>query len=156
MARPSFNIEWEAHEYEHKERSSDWFWAVGIISVAIAVVSFILGNVIFGILVIIAAFALSIFANRPPAVVDVSINERGITRGKIHYPYQTLESFWIDTEHPEKKIILKSQKMFMPLIVIPLGEGVDIDDLHEVLSQFLKEEYHSLPIIEKLLDYLGF
>ena len=156
MARPSFNIEWEAHEYEHKERSSDWFWAVGIISVAIAVVSFILGNVIFGILVIIAAFALSIFANRPPAVVDVSINERGITRGKIHYPYQTLESFWIDTEHPEKKIILKSQKMLMPLIVIPLGEGVDIDDLHEVLSQFLKEEYHSLPIIEKLLDYLGF
>ncbi len=156
MARPSFNIEWEAHEYEHKERSSDWFWAVGIISVAIAIVSFILGNVIFGILVIIAAFALSIFANRPPAVVDVSINERGITRGKIHYPYQTLESFWIDTEHPEKKIILKSQKMLMPLIVIPLGEGVDIDDLHEVLSQFLKEEYHSLPIIEKLLDYLGF
>jgi len=58
MPRPKFLIEWDAHEYEHRERSPDWFWAVGIISVSVAVAAVIFGNIIFGILVIIAAFTL--------------------------------------------------------------------------------------------------
>src|SRR3989344_2844020 len=114
MARPTFKIEWDAHEYEHKERSPDWFWAVGIISVSVAIASVIFDNIIFGLLVIIGAFTLSLFAKRPPSTLHVVVDEKGITRGKIRYPHSTLESFWIDTEHPHKKIILKSEKMFMP------------------------------------------
>ena len=156
MPRPSFKIEWDAHEYEHKERSPDWFWAVGIISVSIAIASVIFGNIIFGILVLISTFTLAIFASRPPSTLHVVVDEKGITRGKIRYPISTLESFWIDTDHPHKKIILRSQKMFMPLIVVPLGDEVDVEDLHESLSLFLTEEFHSLPLIERLLEYLGF
>lgn len=156
MARPSFRMEWEAHEYEHKHRSQDWFWAVGIISVSIAVAAVIFGNVILGILILVGAFSLTIFANRPPSIQHVILDESGITRGKIHYPFQTLESFWIDSQHSHKKIILKSEKTFMPLIVIPIGEGVDMDQIHDILIQFLEEEYHSLPFVERILEYLGF
>ncbi|OHB10413.1 MAG: hypothetical protein A3H60_00250 [Candidatus Zambryskibacteria bacterium RIFCSPLOWO2_02_FULL_44_12b] len=156
MPRPSFNIEWDAHEYEHKERSPDWFWAVGIISVSIAVAATIFGNIIFGLLVLIGAFALSLFTNRHPNSTHVIVNEKGVTRDRIHYPYSSLESFWIDTDHPHKKIFLRSEKMFMPLIIVPLGESVDVDNLHESLSQFLSEEFHSLPFVEKILEYLGF
>ena len=156
MPQPSFKIEWDAHEYEHKERSSDWFWAVGIITVSVSVVSVILGNIIFGILILISAFALSLFANRPPSTLHVVVDEKGVARGKIRYPYSTLESFWIDTEHPHKKIIMRSEKTFMPLIIVPLGENVDVEELHENLSHFLTEEFHSLPFVEKILEYLGF
>ena len=52
MPQPSFKIEWDAHEYEHKERNRDWFWAVGIISVSLAVVAVIFGNIIFAILIL--------------------------------------------------------------------------------------------------------
>jgi len=156
MARPSFNMEWDAHEYEHKERASDWFWAVGIISVSVAVAAVIFGNIIFGILVLLAAFTLSIFASRPPTTLHMVVDEKGITRGKVRYPFSTLKSFWIDTDHPHKKIILQSEKMFMPLIIVPLSEEVDIEQLHENLSLFLAEEFHSLPFIERILEYLGF
>ena len=156
MPQPSFKIEWDAHEYEHKERGSDWFWAVGIVSVSVAIAAVIFGNIIFGILVIIGAFTLSLFANRPPNTLRIVADEKGITRGKIRYPYSTLESFWIDTEHPHKKIILRSQKMFMPLIIVPLGDSVDVEQLHENLSRFLSEEFHSLPLVERFLEYLGF
>lgn len=156
MPRPSFKIEWDAHEYEHKERSPDWFWAVGIISVSVAIASVIFGNIIFGILVIIATFALSIFANRPPSTLHVIVDERGITRGNVLYPYQTLKSFWIDIEHSHKKIILRSEKMFMPLIIIPLSDEVDVERIHDSLSQFIAEEFHTLPFVEKVLEYLGF
>jgi hypothetical protein len=156
MPRPSFKIEWDAHEYEHKERSSDWFWAVGIISVSVAVTAVILGNIIFGILVLISAFALSLFANRLPSTIHMIVDEKGVTRDKILYPYPTLKSFWIDTEHPHKKIILRSEKMFMPLIVIPLGDETLVEKIHENLSSMLSEEFHSLPFVEKILEYLGF
>lgn len=156
MPRPKFLIEWDAHEYEHRERSPDWFWAVGIISVSIAIASVIFGNIIFGILVIIAAFTLSLFANRPPSTLHVVVDERGVTRGHVLYPFHSLKSFWIDTEHPHKKIILRSEKMFMPLIIVPLGEEVDVEELHGNLLQFLSEEFHTLPFVEKILEYLGF
>lgn len=156
MRQPAFKIEWDAHEYEHKERSSDWFWAVGIVSISLAITSVILGNIIFGILVLLSAFTLSLFASRPPSTLHVVIDEKGITKGKVRYPYQTLQSFWIDTDHPHKKIILRSEKLLMPLVIVPLGDETDIDELHENLSKFLSEEVHSLPLIERILEYLGF
>jgi hypothetical protein len=151
-----FKIEWEAHEYEHKERSPDWFWAVGIISVAVAITSIIFGNVIFGILVIIATFSLALFINREPSITHASLNERGITRGKMHYPYSTLDSYWIDVEHPHKKILLKSKKLFMPLIIVPISDEVDPEALDDALIQHLPREFHNLSIVEQALEYLGF
>ena len=156
MARPPFKIEWDAHEYEHKERGQDWFWAVGIITVALAIATIIFGNIIFGILIIISAVALSLFANRPPETLHIIIDEQGITRGKIRYLYPSLHSFWIDTEHPHMKIILRSEKLLMPLIIIPLGEEVDPERLNRILSKYLTEEFQSLPIVENILEYLGF
>ena len=150
-----FQLEWDAHEYEHKERSEDWFWAVGIISISVAIASVIFGNVIFGILVIVSVFALALFINRPPETIHVVVNERGITRGNILYPYDTLTSYWLDTEHPHPKILLSSQKPFMPIIVVPIGNS-NAEELDKVLAQFLPEKYHSLPFVEQVLEYLGF
>ena len=156
MARPPFKLEWDAHEYEHKERSQDWFWAVGIIAVSLAVTAIILGNIIFGILILIGTFSLSLFAKRAPDTIHVVIDEKGITRGRIRYPFPTLTSFWIDVEHPHKKIILRSEKMFMPYIIVPLADDVDPERLARILSKYMYEEYHSLPLVEKILECLGF
>ncbi|MEK7227637.1 MAG: hypothetical protein AAB641_01975 [Patescibacteria group bacterium] len=156
MPRQTFTIEWDAHEYEHKERSRDWFWAVGIISFSMAIASVIFGNIIFGLLILISVFALALFINRPPETIHVVVDERGITRDKIRYPYSTLESYWIDTEHPHKKIILRSKKLLMPLIIVPLSDDVPLDELDDMLAHSLSREYHSLPFVEQILEYLGF
>jgi hypothetical protein len=157
MKKPApFKIEWDAHEYEHKERSQDWFWAVGIVTVAIAVATVIFGNVIFGLFILTAVFSLALFINRPPETVHIAVSEKGVTKDKIHYPYSTLRSFWIDIEHSHPKIFLKSEKVFMPLIIIPLSQEIDPEQLHDILSQFLEEEYHSLPLVERIIEFLGF
>src|SRR3990167_9863026 len=147
MPKPTlrFNIEWDAYEYEHKERSSDWFWATGIIAVAIAIISVIFGNIIFAILVLVGSFSLSLFVNREPEAIRCTIDDTGVTRGKVKYPYSTLSSFWIDTYHSHKKIILKSKKLLMPLIIVPMGNDAPLDELDEILDRFLSREFHSLP-----------
>ena len=151
----TFKIEWVAHEHEHKERTSDWLWSVGILTAAAAVVSIIFGNIIFAILILTAVFAMALFVNRPPEEVHVVVDEKGITRGNVRYPYSSLKSFWLDETHPHPKILLRSEKVFLPIIVVPLGE-TDAVQLNEILSRYLNEEYHSLPFAEKVLEYLGF
>jgi hypothetical protein len=155
VAKETFRIEWEAHEYEHKERTSDWYWAVGIVAVSGAIASIIFGNIIFGILLLISVFSLTLYINRPPEVTHVLVNEVGVLRGSTFYPYSTLHSFYIDEDHPHRKILIRSKKMLMPLIVVPLGE-MNADRVHHNLSGKLPEEYLSLPFVEKILEYFGF
>jgi hypothetical protein len=52
-------LEWQAPEYIHTEKTGDWYWIVGIISVSIFLISAILGDIIFGLLVLVSTFALS-------------------------------------------------------------------------------------------------
>lgn len=149
-------MEWDAHEHEHKERSSDWFWAMGIVTISLAVVSVIFGNIIFAIFLLTAVFALALFINKVPDTVHVVVDERGVTKDKLHYPYSTLRTFWIDPEHSHPKILFSSEKIFMPLIVVPLDTSVNLEQLADNLSQHLSEKYHSLPFVEKMIEYLGF
>ena len=48
-------IAWEAPEYYHTDKTADWFWTLGIITVTIVIVSLLLGNILFAIFVLIAA-----------------------------------------------------------------------------------------------------
>lgn len=156
MAKGTFALEWVAHEYEHKERSQDWFWATGIITAGAALAFIIFGDVIFGILILVAAAALALFINRPPEDVSITISEQGVRRGNVLYPFDTLAGFWIDTEHPHKKVLIRSKKALMPLIIVPLSEEVSLDALRAELGKRIQEEYHSLPLAERILEYLGF
>ncbi|MEQ1561475.1 MAG: hypothetical protein ABL899_01990 [Nitrospira sp.] len=148
-------ISWKAPEYIHSEKTTDWYWIVGIITISIAVIAVILNNIIFGILIVTASFTLSLFASRKPSLVDITIDNSGVTSGKIKYPYSNLESFWVETRDAHHRIILKSKKLFMPFIVL-LIENADPEQIHSTLSKYLKEEEHTEPLLEKIIIYLGF
>ena len=151
-----FRLEWLAPMHEHKIRSSDWLWAVGIITFSLALASVIFGNIILAIFILLSAFSLSLFINKEPAKIHVVIDEKGITKGRIHYSYKSLTSYWLDTDHPHPKIILQSSKYLMPLIIVPIGDEINAEELDRRLSRFLEEKYHSMPFIENVQEILGF
>lgn len=148
-------LSWHTHEYFHTEKSADWYWIVGIITISIAVISIILNDVIFAILIIISSFTLSLFASKRPNIVQVNIDNLGVTVGRTRYPYGNLESFWIEMEGHYPRILIKSKKVFMPYIVIFIEE-IDPERIHAALLTHLKEEVHTEPFLEKVLLYLGF
>ena len=148
-------IEWNATEHYHFERSPDWFWAVGIISVTCAVLAFIFSNIVFGIFIIIAALTLVIHAAKAPRNLHYEINDHGVVIDNILYPFLNLDSFWIDTLHHEPKVLLKSRKTFMPYISIPISE-VSPEDVRTVLLTYIAEQEHVEPFSQKLMEVLGF
>lgn len=148
-------LSWRTHEYFHTPKTADWYWIVGTITLSIALIAIILNNVIFAVLIIVSSFTLSLFASKRPDIIDIEINNSGVIVNRDLYGYKDLESFWIETEDGNPRIIIKSKKLFMPYISIFI-EDVHPDDIHALLSAHLEEERHSEPLLEKLLIYLGF
>ncbi len=148
-------ISWQTIEYLHSKKSADWYWIVGAVAISIAVISIILNNLIFGILIIVAAFTLALFASKPPRVLDVEIGNHGVSLNHLYHPYSELDSFWIEIDDPHPKIILKSKKVLAPFTTIFI-EDIPPEEIHGILSRNLREEKHVEPFLEKLLVHLGF
>lgn len=149
-------MEWETPEHEHKDHSPDWFWAVGIVSLAVAIAAFLLGNFVFGILVIIAGLALILVAREGRQHVRVSLSERGVQVHHELFPYRNLKTFSIDDVHDNPYLILHSNRLIFPHIKIPISHDIDLASLRAYLSQYLSEEDHEPSIIDAIVHFLGF
>jgi len=150
------SLKWSAPEYHHYQRSTDWFWAVGIITVCIAVLAFVFNNALFGILIILSAGILIFYTVRPPQEVEYEINNRGIMIGKDLHPYLTIDSFWVETRRGgDPKIILKSKKTIMPYLIIPVHND-SADEVANILREYLEEKEMQEPASQKVMEYLGF
>jgi hypothetical protein len=151
----SQKISWTATEYDHTHKEPDWFWALFIVAGAGSVAALIYGNVLFAIVVLLSAFTIATHANKKPELVNFEITKRGVRIGEKLYLYDSLEAFCIKDESHKKKLLLQSTRLFMPLLVIPLGE-TNPRSVEEFLKEFLQEETIHEPLAQKLFEYFGF
>jgi hypothetical protein len=148
-------IFWNAHEHLHTEKKPDWYWMVGIITLALAAVAIIFGNIITGIFILVATSALVIHTAIPAKNIYHEVNDRGIVVDNVLYPFLSLESFWIPHDEFPPKILVKSRKTFMPYIVIYIDE-VDPEEVREVLLRYIAETEHHESLLKHILERLGF
>jgi hypothetical protein len=148
-------LRWSAYEHEHIERGSNWFWALGIVAVCVALVSILFHDVLFAILVILAATTLGMLANVPPDLVQFEISDRGIRVGGTLHRFDEIISFWVEEEKSERPLLLVDTIKFMsPNLIIPI-EHID----PHVIRTFLQERTQEVPMKEpfahKILEFLG-
>ncbi len=152
-------LEWSSYEHSHKDtKSQDWFWALGLVVVAIVVAAVLLGNVLFGVLILLSGVVLGLSANQSPRKITYAITPRGIIIDDTLYPYKNLESFWIDeTSHPKRNmLIIDTQKPLIPHIIINLPDSIDRDTLQDYLLDYLPEEELYEPISQRIAELFGF
>ena len=154
-------ISWVAAEYEHQEHGADWYWALGIITVSLAIAFIIAGNMLLSVIIILGMGILLYYEKHPAPVVEYKISKAGIRAGKILYPWESLHSFWIlqkeedAKDYHAPKLLLVSKKHLMPHIVIPLTEFV-LEDVHEIIGKMVPEEPRVEPLPDRLMRKLGF
>jgi hypothetical protein len=147
-------LRWSAPEYFEKERSNDWFWGLGLGALLITLVSLYFRNYLFAVLVIISAFSLTLFAIRKPRTIEYELSEKGIRADSLLYPFQSIESFWVEEIHETPKIILASKKFLVPYIVIPII-GHDSKKIRDSLLEHLPEVEHHEPLIYIIAERFG-
>lgn len=151
----SNKIEWSALEYEDKERGSDWYFALGIIVVAGSVASIIFGNYFFAGLLVLGGLLLGFFAKKKPDTIYYELGEKGLRMQNRIYPYDSIKSFYIETEgHP--MFIFRSDRFFMPIIAIPVDEEIGEAIRYVMLEKSIPEEKMSEHSSVKIMDRLGF
>ncbi|HVX90085.1 MAG TPA: hypothetical protein VHC20_00275 [Candidatus Paceibacterota bacterium] len=153
MPRPPI-FEWEGTEYTFKEKTADWYWAVGIIAVAAAIASLLFGNVILAILIIVAAASVAIAAAKQPRAHRFAVTEQGLTIGDRLYPYDTMLHYsvleYVDLDLPPA-LSIKTRSLFAPHLLIPLVD-VDPDEVYEYLSLHLDEGNHHTSVVDRLVE----
>jgi hypothetical protein len=151
----SLPLRWEAYEHEHIERGSDWFWALGIVAVCGAIISILFGNVIFAILIAVAASTIALTANKPPELVRFELSDRGIRIGNELHRYSEVIAFWVEEERTEGPVLLVDTKKWLsPNLFIPI-EGIDPDLVRAYLQERATERYMKEPVAHKILEFFG-
>lgn len=157
MARAAL-FEWEGREYDHNPKSADWYWALGIISVAGAIASVLFGNYLLALLILIATGALALHAAKQPPIHRFQLVEEGIRIGEELHPFDQMVSFSvledIEGEYPPM-ISIKTESWFSPHLIIPLA-GVDADAVYAYFLQHVQEEEHPHSITDLVATWLGF
>jgi hypothetical protein len=149
-------ISWQGYEYDYHEKSSDWFWALGIIGISSAVTAIIFSNVLFALLILIGAFTMALFAVKKPHLVHFEINRKGILIDKAFYPFNTLESFWITQDSKgHDTLIVKSDRVITPYLFIPLT-NTEEEVVHQALKEKLTEEELHEPVAHRIFEFFGF
>ncbi len=154
---------WEEYNYMYFAKDKDWKWSVGIISVTIALISFMFSNLTFGILVIVSTLVLLLHAFKEPRILRFEINTTGVRINQKTWNFSELRSFWIEDNrenHISSRILFsKTGDLYDPLLILTLPievTGKDIHSIHEELVKILPEERMKESIFHTILEYLGF
>ncbi len=150
------SITWEAPEHHHVEKNPEWFAVLGIIALAASAAAFMVGNILFSVLIILMAIATALTSLRTPQTIPFAVTARGVRVDDRLYPYTTLESYYIDEDDPKgPQLLIKGERLIMPLIVIPLPEE-EVDEIEDLIAMKLPEEHLEEPFFAKVLEYFGF
>lgn len=145
---------WQCYEHVHEQRTRDWYWALGIIALAGAVASIVMSNVLFALIIILAALIWGLLSSQPPEITTIGIYERGLRIGEQLYPWSDVRSYWVDDEAEENQLLIDTKRMLSPNLVIALGE-LDPEVVRSTMERFAQEEYLHESLPHRLFQLLG-
>lgn len=158
MEEPLVAAEWKAKEFEFVPKTSTWYWSIGILSVGSAVAAFIVGNILFGIILLLAGGTVSLIGSRRPALHHFRITDRGIHVGDQIFKYDNISRFAMDDHLKEgvpEKLHFELKQGIVKVITIPL-EGADFRKVRTELKNRNIEETEDLDTLTaRVADWMG-
>ncbi|KND46860.1 MAG: hypothetical protein AB199_00295 [Parcubacteria bacterium C7867-004] len=155
MARAVF-FEWEATEYAFEQKGADWYWALGIIAVAIAITSILFGNVILALLVLAASGTLAIAVAKHPRTHLFRVTDEGVMIDENLYTYEHILSFsileYLDPAFPTA-LSIKTSRIFAPHLLIPIV-GPDPMEVYEFFVRHVEEGKHDESLVDRIIELL--
>ena len=146
-------LEWHSPEHHFDKKSKDWYWILGVFALGASILAFYFDNFLFGVFILIASLTIGILSYKETKITPVKITYKGIIFGKQLYPWLSYRSFWIEDEHTHGfRILMHPLNSYLPLTIIPINEGVDLNDVRDVLLEFLEEEFLEESFVHKWFD----
>ena len=151
-------FEWEGKEFAPETRSADWYWALGIVAIALMVVCVMINNFLLAIVVLIGSITTALLAAKRPRIHRFTVTDSGITIDTKHYLFKDMLHFsifeFVDETKPAA-LSIKTKKLLSPHLMIPIVNH-DPLDIYEYISLHLPEGRHEESFADKLVELMGF
>ncbi len=153
---------WEEYSHLYVPKDKDWKWSVAIISITIALISFMFSNITFGFLIIISTIVLMLNSFHEPGLVRFEINTKGIRVNQEFWSFTDIKSFWIEDNrehHIHSRILFSHDGLFNSLLILYLPIEItnnQMHDIHQELVKILPEQRLRESFFQTTLEYLGF
>lgn len=133
-------MSWKTLEFERHERSRSWYVWMALITLALVGWSFWTGNVLFSLIIIMAAILIFILGEKKPRMIDFSITNLGVIFGEKFVPYKDIKNFWIAYELPfVKNAYFEMQSAISPRLTVGLDKMNPVE-IRNTLLKYIKED----------------
>jgi len=146
---------WSVTTHEHRERSTDWYWALGLVGVAGAVASVFFGNAMLAIIIVLGLGSIGVLAVRGPREHLVKIDERTLTIDGTRYPFSSILSFWVEHDTDTPRLFMTLGGVIAPHFSLTLDSRSQAADVREHLRRHIKEEEQGPHLGEHLAEIFG-
>ncbi|MDB5224660.1 MAG: hypothetical protein JWO43_282 [Candidatus Adlerbacteria bacterium] len=154
MAQES-GISWKVVTHEHKDRSVDWYWTLGVLTVVGVGLSIYFDNYLLALILIVGAISLGFLTARGPREHMVRIDSRGIIVDGTLHPYASVTSFGITEETHRQHLVVHTTGILASRIVAPI-EGISPETVRMTLRRHNIEEIAEEPrFFDSVAEILG-
>lgn len=149
-------IAWEAPEFVYYKKTSGWYAIMGLVGIILTIYAIATKNPIMAITFGLIFIVIFVYAEKKPLLLKFGITPKGIkVQDRIYY-FDYLESFWIFYDPPlVKTLSVKSRKVLMPLIKIPLGKANPLE-ARKILLKYLEEKEQRESLIDVIARIIRF
>ncbi len=150
--------EWDGMEYAFEEHGADWYWALGIITLALCVAALLFGDIILALLILAGASAIALQAAKHRRQHHFAIYDNGLAIDGNLYLFANMRDFgileYLDPALPPA-LSLKTNHIFSPHILVPIND-YDPDEIYDYVSQHLPEGMHEETLLDRVTEILRF
>lgn len=149
------DMTWNVLTHEHHERSIDWFWTVGTITLAGIVAAVYFGNILFAVIILIGSGCIGFLAARGPREHMIKIGERGISIDGTLYRWSALHTFWVEHDTHNPRLFLTMNGILSSHVSLELDTMQQGQEVRAHLKRHVEEEEQGPHIGEQLAEVLG-
>ncbi|MEI7719671.1 MAG: hypothetical protein WCI89_00470 [bacterium] len=148
-------ISWQVATHTHYERSPDWYWTLGVVAVVGAGISIYFSNMLFALILLIGASSVGMLVARGPREHLVSLGARGVSMDGTLYPYESVQSFWVEQHVETPRLFLTTSNFLHPHIIIPLDSVAHGEEVRGHLAQYAEETERLPRFSEEVAEIFG-
>ena len=150
------SLTWQASEYVHHEKSTEWFLVLIGVGLALLLLDlFLIRSWTFGVLIVVMTVTAGLVARRPPRVITYTLTPEGIRIDDKQFAYSEFRLFGVVQEGAFYSIRLIPTKRFMPMVAVYFPQELG-EQLVDLLGSMLPMDHIKLDPIDRFVEKIRF
>ncbi|MDB4991776.1 MAG: protein of unknown function with transrane region [Parcubacteria group bacterium] len=147
---------WEGREFAFEEHGADWYWALGIITIAAVLTAFLFSNILLALVILAGAVTIGLQAAKHKKTHRFAVYDNGVSVDDSMYLYVDMRDFaileYIDTSLPTA-LSIKTNHILSPHLLIPIHD-YDPEEIYRYISNHLPEGMHEETLLDRITSFL--